>query len=206
MIEPFTCSTFGRQCPIKISGNCINIPSCCTHIAFIRSLMWLALTGHFDNWQENEVYYLCLTRIFTTDQKIFIPRSMPSVESIMASLRGVDLCPLSGSLRKLLDIGNAIHLKHWNPDLALSLHPKHCLNKTFSYFNWLRFVAIFFFFKKGFSKIRSKHKCSNQNIKISNHENLCFKAHASSKSGKSMPKPLLWEKCCLSKVVVPYQG
>ena len=69
--------------PIKILGNCINIPSYCTHIAFIRSLMWhIALTGHFDDWHGNEVCYLFLTRIFTTNKKFFIPRSTPSVESI----------------------------------------------------------------------------------------------------------------------------
>jgi len=32
--EPLACLTFGRQCPIKISGNCTNIPSCHYHIAF----------------------------------------------------------------------------------------------------------------------------------------------------------------------------
>ena len=33
-------------------------------------------------------------------------------QSPKASLQGEDLHPLSGSLRKLLDIGNAIHPKH----------------------------------------------------------------------------------------------
>ena len=69
--------------PRQISGNCINIPYCHSHVAFLSSLTWhTALIGHFDDWHENEVCYLCLTRIFTTDQKIFIPRSMPSMESI----------------------------------------------------------------------------------------------------------------------------
>ena len=33
-------------------------------------------------------------------------------QSPKASLQGEDLHPLNGSLRKLLDIGNAIHPKH----------------------------------------------------------------------------------------------
>ena len=121
------------------------------------------------------------------------------INHLRLSLQGEDLHLLSGSLRKLLNIRNSIHRKHWNPDLALSLHPKHYLNKTFSRFGWLRFVAIL----NTFFKIRTEHKCSNQ---TSNLENLCFKAHASSKSGKLMPKPLLWEKSFLSEVVVPYKG
>ena len=44
-------------------------------------------------------------------------------QSPKASLQVEDLHPLNGSLRKLLDIGNAIHLKHWNPDLAVSPIP-----------------------------------------------------------------------------------
>ena len=56
--------------------------------------------------------------------------------------------------------------------------------------------------RRRFFKIRSKHKCSYQ---TSNHENLCFKVHASFRNGKSTPKPLLCEKSCLSEVVVPYQ-
>ena len=51
---------------------------------------------------------------------------------------------------------------------ALSLHPIHYVNKTFAHLSWLRFVAIlciFFKKKKIFSKIRSKHKGSNQKIR-----------------------------------------
>ena len=75
-------------------------------------------------------------------------------KSPKASLHVEDLHLLSGSLRKLLDIGNAIHPKHWNPELALSLHPKDYLNKTFFHLGWPRFVAILyaFFKEKDFSK------------------------------------------------------
>ena len=80
-------------------------------------------------------------------------------QSPKVSLQGEDLHPLSGSLQKFLGIRNAIHLKHWNPDLALSLHPKHYLNKTFSRFSWLRFVAILYtFFKKKKKKKKIKRK------------------------------------------------
>ena len=71
--KPFTCSISGRQCPIKIMRNCINIPSSHFHTAFLRSLMWhVALIGHLKNSHKNEACYLCFTRIFTPDHKIFI--------------------------------------------------------------------------------------------------------------------------------------
>ena len=81
-------------------------------------------------------------------------------QSPKTSLQGEDLHPLGGSLQKLLGIGNPIHQKYQNPDLALLLHPEHCLNETFSQLSWLRFVAILYTLKKKI-KIRSKHKGSN---------------------------------------------
>ena len=43
--------------------------------------------------------------------------------SPMASLQGEDLYLLSGFLRKLLDIGNVIHPRHWNLKFDLVTHP-----------------------------------------------------------------------------------
>ena len=83
------------------------------------------------------------------------------------SLWGGDLHPLCGSLQELLDIGNTIHWKHWNPSLALSPCPRHYPNKTFSHLGWLCFVAILsMLFEKGFPKWNQSIKVQ---IKISNH-------------------------------------
>ena len=121
-----------------------------------------------------------------------------------ASLWGEGLNPLCGSLQELLDIGNSIHWRHWNLDLAFSLHPRHYPNKTFSHLGWHRFVAVWsIFLKMCFFEIKSSIKVQ---IKRSNHENLCFEMHASFKSGKSMPKLLLWRKSCLSEMVISCQG
>ena len=130
----------------------LKIPSCHSHVAFLRSLMWYVyLDRSFQQLTWKTKFPTCTSlesspRIKkSSSQEVFQAWN----QSPKASLQGEDLHPLSGSLRKLLDIRNAIHLKHWNPILALSLHPKHYLNKTFSHLSWLRFVAILkTFFKK----------------------------------------------------------
>ena len=121
-------------------------------------------------------------------------------QSPKASLQGEDLHPLNGSLRKLLDIGNAIHPKHQNPNLALSLHPKYCLHKTFSHFGRLRFVAILYtFFKKRRRYFSKQYQSINVQIK---HQimKICVLKYM------HLLRALLWGKSCWSEVVVPYQG
>ena len=157
MIEPFTCSTSRWQCHIKISGNCIDIPSCWSHIDFIRSLIWhIALIGHFDDWHENEDCFLCLTRIFTTNKKIFIPRSMPSVESITYGFftRGRPLSP-KWIFAKAFGYRECHSSETLEPKVWPCHSSQHYLNKTFSHLGWLRFVAIlstFFKKRRDFSK------------------------------------------------------
>ena len=140
-------------------------------------------------------------------KKIFIPRSMQvRNQSPKAYLQGEDLHPLSRSLQKLLDIGNAIHPKHW-----IQIWPCHYIPNTISTkpslisvgLGLLRSCTHLKKKKRDFPKYEQSIKVK---IKTSNHENLCFEMRASFKSGKSMPKPLLWEKSCLSEVVVPYKG
>ena len=111
--------------PHKILGNCINIPSCHSHVAFLRSQMWhVCLDRPVQQLTWKTKFVTCASQESSPQIRKSSSQEVCQAwnQSPKASLQGGDLHPLSGSLRKLLG--------YWECHPSTTLEPRFGLVTT----------------------------------------------------------------------------